>query len=88
MQFEYWFYTAWCKNQGGGIVVPMSDENYHELMDTAESIVDKDGATAVIKCTVMVQDTQVTITSSPNQQTPLTNEQARTRLRLIIPPNA
>ena len=42
MQFEYWFYTAWCKNQGGGIVVPMSDENYHELMDTAESIVDKD----------------------------------------------
>ena len=39
MQFEYWFYTAWCKNQGGGIVVPMSDENYHELMDVVGSLI-------------------------------------------------
>lgn len=42
MKFEYFFYTAWCKNQGGGIVVPQSDEHFHEIMDIAEGIVDRD----------------------------------------------
>ena len=27
---------------GGAIAVPMSDEQYHEMMDVAESIVDKE----------------------------------------------
>ena len=27
---------------GGAIAVPMSDEQYHEIMDVAESIVDKE----------------------------------------------
>ena len=27
---------------GGAIAVPMSDEQYHEIMDVAESIVDRD----------------------------------------------
>jgi len=40
--FDYWFYKSWCSNQGGAIAVPVSDENYHELMDIAENIVDKD----------------------------------------------
>ena len=42
MQFEYFFYSAWCRNMGGGIVAPASDEEYHEVMDIAEKIVDKD----------------------------------------------
>ena len=42
MEFEYFFYSAWCKNQGGEIAVPMSDENFHEIMDIAEGIVGKD----------------------------------------------
>jgi len=42
MKFEYFFYTAWCKNQGGEIVVPMTDEGFHEVMDIAEGLVDKD----------------------------------------------
>jgi len=42
MQFEYFFYTAWCQNQGGEIVAPLSDEHFHEIMDIAEGIVDKD----------------------------------------------
>ena len=27
---------------GGAIAVPMTDEQYHEIMDVAESIVDRD----------------------------------------------
>ena len=27
---------------GGAIAVPMTDEQYHEMMDVAESIVDRD----------------------------------------------
>jgi len=42
MQFDYFFYSSWCKNQGGGIVVPKSDEHFHELMDIGEGIVDRD----------------------------------------------
>jgi len=42
VKFEYHFYTAWCKNQGGEIAAPVSDENYHELMDIAEGMVNRD----------------------------------------------
>lgn len=42
MKFEYFFYTAWCKNQGGEIVVPMTDEMFHGVMDIGEGMVDKD----------------------------------------------
>ena len=42
MKFEYFFYVSWCRNQGGQIVTPMTDEIYHEKMDIAESMVDKD----------------------------------------------
>ena len=40
--FDSYFYTAWCHNMGGSIMVPESDENYHELMDIAESMVNRE----------------------------------------------
>jgi len=41
-QFSFWFYKEWCFNQGGQIVVPQTDEKFHEIMDIAENSVDKD----------------------------------------------
>lgn len=41
-KFNYFFYTAWCNNMGGAIIFPTTDEHYHEIMDIAESIVNKD----------------------------------------------
>ena len=41
-KFEYHFYTAWCANQGGSLAVPSSTENYHELMDIADALKNKD----------------------------------------------
>jgi len=41
-KFNYWFYKEWCFNQGGEIMVPQTDEKYHENMDIAESLVDRD----------------------------------------------
>ena len=40
--FDSNFYTAWCRNMGGGIAVPASEEGYHEIMDVAESMVNRD----------------------------------------------
>ena len=41
-KFNFFFYTAWCSNMGGGIIFPTTDEHYHEIMDIAEGIVNKD----------------------------------------------
>ena len=42
MKFEYFFYSAWCNNQGGFIATPSSTETYHEIMDIADSLKNKD----------------------------------------------
>jgi len=41
-RFNYHFYKAWCFNQGGEMFVPQTDEKYHEGMDIAESLVNRD----------------------------------------------
>ena len=41
-KFEYFFYASWCANQGGAIAVPSSPESYHEIMDVAEQLQNKD----------------------------------------------
>ena len=33
---------TWGRNMGGGIAVPQSEEGYHEMMDIAESMVNRD----------------------------------------------
>ena len=52
--FNYWFYKSWRYNQGGEIAVPLTDENYHELMDIAESMVDAQTHEKVHSC-IMIQ---------------------------------
>lgn len=42
LPYEHHFYTAWCLNQGGKIISPTNDENYHALMDTAENLVNRE----------------------------------------------
>lgn len=42
MKFDYYFYSTWCVNQGGSIASPSSTETYHEMMDIADSLKNKD----------------------------------------------
>ena len=37
-QFDFWFFSSFCKNLGGEIPVPDSAEQYHELKDNVEDL--------------------------------------------------
>ena len=38
-KFDFTFYNAFCHNLGGLMPLPVSDENYHELMDVVGSLI-------------------------------------------------
>ena len=41
-KFDFTFYNSFCDNLGGIMPQPVSDENYHELMDVVASLVRTD----------------------------------------------